>query len=104
MDPKTQINLSIVEVLQTMDDGGALGDLRERLSDVTRAVLGTNKPGSVTLTLKVEPMKNRVQVAITDSITAKVPTRDKDMKIFFTTEDGNLTRRDPSQLSLLENK
>lgn len=90
--------LSTIEVLQTMDDGGALEELREALLTVAKAVNERGGKGAVTLRLNFEK-RGKNQLEITDQVSFTVPKVAKDPKTFFATQDGQLTRQDVNQMS-----
>jgi hypothetical protein len=76
-------------------------ELSQALQDVTRKVIETGKKGSLTLVLNIalldkDPANGLV---ITDEIKTKLPEHDRPASMFFPTSDGNLSRRDPRQMS-----
>lgn len=100
---KPELNkLSVIEVLERMDDGGALEDLRDAIDEVTRAVTDAGKgaKGQVTLTLAIERV-NGHEVRVTDGIATKTPKITKEPSTFFVHPEGGLTRNNPKQLALL---
>ena len=88
--------MSTVEVLQTIDDGGALEELKDAIEDVTRAVKSRGGTGKVTLELTFTK-EGRSQVGVTDKIKVAKPAVKKDKTIFFTTTEGQLSRDDTRQ-------
>lgn len=78
---------------------GRLIDLATRdLADVTQAVVSTGKPGSVTITIKVEPNKGAEdQVILKGSSKKTEPREDIPTAVFFTDNSGGLFRIDPKQ-------
>lgn len=94
--------LSIVEVIQSLDGGGDVERLKEELEQVVRDVKARGGKGSVTLTMNVESFSD-VQVVIKAKITSKSPDTQPGPTIFFTTDEGHLTRKDPSQMPLFGN-
>ncbi|MDN5669911.1 MAG: hypothetical protein L0G87_16115 [Renibacterium salmoninarum] len=77
------------------------GELSDGLHDVIAAVESTGKPGTVTLTVKVEPDK---QIAgtfrISDSVKISAPKHDRPRRIYYKDRAGNLSRTDPNQKEL----
>lgn len=76
-------------------------ELSQALHDVTKKVIETGKKGSVTLTLTLglldkDPANGLI---VTDEIKTKLPEHDRPASMFFPTDDGNLSRRDPRQMS-----
>lgn len=91
--------LSTVEVLSTLDDGGALEEIREAITQVTKAVNERGGKGSVSLTLKFEKL-GRKQLTISDAVKAVVPPVVKDPTMFFCTDEGALSRQNTDQLTM----
>lgn len=88
------------DFLRDHAQGRTHDELSEVLKDVVKAVQLTHKPGSVTLTINVKPMKETHDaLVVTDKVIAKIPTADRKASVFFPTKDGNLVRDDPNQLS-----
>ena len=52
----------------------------------------------------IEPVSGTdgTQVVLTDTIQCVTPSPDRKSSLFFTTEDGGLTRRDPNQRDWVE--
>ena len=76
-------------------------ELSQALHDVTKKVIETGKKGSLTLTLSIgllgkDPSEGLV---ITDQIKTKIPEHDRPSSVFYPDKHGNLSRRDPNQLS-----
>ena len=96
-DPPTKL---FAAWLQEQREGLLHGELTEALAEVAAAVVDLNKPGSLNLTLKVQPAgKGQAAVFITDEVKAKQPV-DKPSMMFFADGRGNLSRRDPNQTAL----
>lgn len=96
--------LSFHEVIQTLDGGGTVEEIRDHLRKVTQAVHLNGGAGSVTIKLNVKRSgkKNERQLSVADSVTSTLPKVLKDDTIFFATDDGGLTRNNPDQLSLID--
>lgn len=75
-------------------------DLAEAMTEVVRAVQRTEKPGTITLKLKVTAEGD--MVAVHDSLTSSVPEK-RDPRLYWPDLDGHLSRMNPMQPSLLEN-
>lgn len=76
-------------------------ELSQALQDVTKKVIETGKKGSLTLTLSIgllgkDPSEGLV---ITDEIKTKIPEHDRPSSVFYPDRQGNLSRRDPNQMS-----
>lgn len=91
--------LSMTEFLMKVREGGAVEELRQAVEDCTRAVNVTGKPGKVTLTMEIKPNGNTA-VFVKDTIAAKLPEPNKEDTLFYVTDDGGLSRRNPSQLRM----
>lgn len=92
----------IVDTLREIRHGAMLEDASEELAKIVRRVAETGKPGSLTMKLVVRPTgRGSVRtLVIEDQLMTKIPQPDREVTIFFPTADGNLTRNDPSQMSL----
>lgn len=98
MQTKTQ-NLSIVEALMALNDGGAIEELATEVRSCVAAVTATGKKGSVTLTLNIAP-NGKDAVKIIDKVAVKLPKADGVETMFYVTDEAGLSRRDPRQPSL----
>ena len=75
-------------------------ELGEALHTLVARVKDTGKAGSVTLVIRVEPMKaDDRMVVVSDKIAIKIPEHDRPSAAWFIGIDGNLQRDDPHQLS-----
>ncbi len=91
--------LSTVEVLATIDGGGTLEELREAIQKVSIAVgqsKNKNAKGKITLELTFARL-GESQVAVNDKVKVALPPICKDDTLFFTTQDGGLSRNDTRQ-------
>ncbi len=87
--------------LREQSAGATHAELGEGLHDLIARVIDTGKPGTLQLTVKVEPLKKseRGVLLVTDEIKLKLPEHDRDGSMFYTTREGNLSRTDPRQLT-----
>ena len=83
-------------VLQQIARGSAHSELSTELQRLARAVIDTEKKGTITLVLTVAPTKGDA-LEVSTKITTKVP-QEPSASIFFADEIGNLTRSDPRQI------
>lgn len=87
-------------VLQQIQKGTAAARASEALADLVAAVITTGKPGTMTLTFKVEPTVRGGSadnaLNITAVIASKTP-KDDSTGTFYGTEEGGLSRSDPRQ-------
>ena len=99
-----QNRLHIVEVLRACRANGMLEDFGSKLEQTTKSVLDSPDPkavGIVTLTIKVNKFSGS-QVIISDAIKVVEPRQITEPTTFYVNEDGELSRKDPRQLSLLD--
>lgn len=95
----TNREMTLPEILATLDGGGTIREMREALEEVVNDCLATGNAGSVTLKLDVK-RTTAGQVMIHDSVKAALPKRKKDGNIFFRHPEGGLTRTNPEQFGL----
>lgn len=75
-------------------------ELSAALYDLVGRVRDTGKKGSLSLTVNVGPLKGDIDVLVVDDeIKLRLPEHDRKASLFYPDKDGNLTRRDPNQLS-----
>lgn len=87
-------------VLQEIAKGKAHTRLSEALAELVVAVTETEKKGTLTLTLTVEPMKGTTEtLTVSANCTLKLP-QEQQASVFFATDDGQLVRNDPRQMDL----
>lgn len=93
-----QRRMSVIDVLEKLDDGGALEDLREAIAQVNHALAQapTKSKGSVTLKINFSKI-SKSELHIVDEVTSKVPKKIKDPNVFYATPDGGLSRDNPDQ-------
>lgn len=90
------------DILKEINRGTVHGDLSRAIADVTAAVVDRGKPGTVTLTIKIEPVKDSdCALTVTGSVTAKKPAAPA-TSLFYGDETGLLTRQDPRQQPLFD--
>lgn len=81
-------------------DGVADADLTDALEELVAAVGRTRKKG--TLTLKLSVTAEGDMVAIAETVTTSIPT-ETDARLYWVGTDGQLSRNNPLQPSLLGN-
>ena len=86
--------------LQQQRNGGLHGELSDALAELVNAAQETQKPGTITLTVKVTPSKDGETVVVTDKLVSKLPEGDRGAAIFYVEGDGNLVRENPRQIKL----
>lgn len=88
----------ITDILRDIRRGAPVEEATMRLAEIVRAVDETGKPGSITITLTVKPAKHGgPEKTIQAEVKAKKPIADIAPAIFFSDEEGDLHRIDPTQ-------
>lgn len=93
--------LSTAEILMALNNGGAVGEIREALREGSRAVQQHGGKALVTLQFAITKNGDR-GVQIVDSVTKRLPRTESALTFFFTDDDGSLFREDPSQMKFDE--
>lgn len=90
------------QFLYAQREGAAHNELTIGLAQLARAVMDTDKSGTITLKIKISKMARKGrQLLIEDSVVVKAPEFDRDRSIFFLDEEvGGLSRKDPLQQEL----
>ncbi len=86
--------------MQEHRQGGLHSELSDQLAELVLATREQGKKGSLTLKLDVAPNADGMTVTIVDSITLKKPEATRQAGIWYSDEDGNLSRRNPMQQEL----
>lgn len=86
--------------VQEHRNGGLHGELSDLLAELVLAALEHEKKGSLTVKLDVAPNSDGLTVTITDTVTLKKPEANRGAGIWFSDENGNLSRRNPAQPEL----
>lgn len=91
---------SFVEVARQIDRGRKLTDLDRGIRDLVEAVKETGKKGKLTYTLEILPVPKTggEQVVLVDDVVVKPPKPEPKVALFFTTDEGRLSRNDPRQM------
>ncbi len=75
--------------------------LSTTLNELLAAVADTGKAGAMALVIKVKPVaKIDGQVLVTSDVTCKAPQAEPAARVYFLTDDFNLSRSDPHQPAL----
>lgn len=91
--------LNFLELIQSFRRGELLTEGDTKLSELIEAIRDTG--GSGTLSLKLNFKTNKAgQLECVPDLSIKKPTRALGTGIFFATDDGRLTRRDPNQMDI----
>jgi hypothetical protein len=86
-------------IIKEIGRGGLHADLSKALAELTAAVVEHGKGGTLTLTIKLDPVKDSTADALilAGTCTIKKPTQPA-TSLFYGDEDGLLTRNDPRQV------
>lgn len=92
--------------LINLENGGAAMAAGEQLQEVATAVVRHGKVGKLTLEISLTPKHIREGVVKTVevdySVKSKIPQANAGSTIFFTNEEGELSRQDPAQMQIEE--
>lgn len=89
------------DVLSEVNKGVVADDAAQKLAELVAAVRETGKPGSMTVTVKIEPFKgNEDIVKVSGQVALKAPKAEMPASIFYPDDSGNLSRNDPNTLPL----
>ena len=91
--------LNFLELIQSFRRGELLAEGDAKLSGLIEAVQRTGSGGDLAMKMKVKVNKAG-QLEIVPEITIKKPSRALGTGIYFATDEGRLTRRDPHQLDI----
>jgi len=95
-----------LEVLAQLKEGRLLDELSLELNRVVKGVrdCSQSKPGKVTLTLTIEPLKKHTHnaVSIRPQVVGKAPEDPPESTMMFFDDDGNLHVRNPRQRDAFE--
>lgn len=90
-----------IQTIGRLNKAGTISELDQQLSQAVLAVRLTGKVAKLTLELTIRPTSpDSETVMIEDSIKVKTASPPRKAAIFFTTEDGRLSRENPAQPDL----
>ena len=97
-----QGKMTFAQMLLELNGGDVERELSGKLTELVAAVKLVEKPGSMTLTLKVKPAtKGGAEVVfVTDEIKTRVPEFDRASTLFFIDDENQLRRQDPRQANI----
>lgn len=94
-------DLNFVGLLSSHRRGELVREADELLSEMIQALNDYGGSGELTMKLKVK--RNEAdQLEVNPSLTMKKPRRTLGMGIFYTTDEGKLSRRDPNQHDFID--
>ncbi len=97
MAPKHELNF--LEFLNSFRRGELLSEGDEKLNELMTAIQKTGTGGSMTLKLTFKVNKAG-QIEIQPDMTMKKPTRALGVGVYFVSDAGRLSRRDPNQMDI----
>lgn len=83
-----------------LNSGASNEELTETLRDAVKRTQATGKPSIITHKIAVGVAKGTSVITVADQISVKLPEFDRPSSVFFSDEDGNLTRENPNQPAL----
>lgn len=86
-------------VLLSHDKGRVHADASNRLTEAVEAVMETGKAATITLKVKVSPVKDLTAVKLDATCTAAIP-REPSKSIWYVDDANTLHRNDPRQMSM----
>lgn len=91
--------LNFLELIQSFRRGELLAEGDTKLNELIDAIQRTGASGDLTMKLKIKVNKAG-QLEIVPELTIKKPSRALGTGIYFATDEGRLTRRDPNQMDI----
>lgn len=95
--------LNFLEFLQSFRRGELLREANDQLEDLIRAVKDTGGKGDITIKLPFK-INDAGQLECVPRVDSKRPRRALGTGIYFATENGQLTRRDPDQADMFNDE
>jgi len=92
--------MTFFDTLKDIRDGAVLGEAQAAMRELVEAVLASNKPGKLQLTITVKPTskgQNDRTLLVTDDLKLITPRAERGTTVFFATDTAELSRRDPRQ-------
>jgi hypothetical protein len=86
------------ELMTLLDKGEVHAEASRALHDLVAAVADVGKPGTLTITVKLAPLKgSSEQLIVSAQVSAKAPKSEPSNAIFWVDKGGALVRNDPHQ-------
>ena len=90
-----------IQTLSRLNKGGSCEELDAHLARLTQQIRATGKAGSITIKLSIKPVNSDGEmVEISDKISIQEPDLPRRSSLFYTTEEGTLSRQNPNQAEL----
>lgn len=99
MARKDEINF--LEFMQTFRRGELIHEANDQLEELIKAVKDTGGKGEISIKLPFK-INEAGQIECNPVVSMKRPRRPMGTGIYFATEDGQLSRRDPDQEDFLD--
>lgn len=100
MSANQQVTSSRGDVFDTLAaiDRGSFGhDIQDAMRNVVQECVGTQKKGSVTITIDIDPDSKTDTLRVSGKVKVSLPQKPKKASIFFPQPDGTLMRMNPRQ-------
>lgn len=95
MEPRSFSNF-----LMELQNGDVNDEISQALNDIVQGVDATDKPGSLTLKIKISPNKKSSMVFVDAEVKVNVPSVGRPSSMFYIDPlNRNLVRNDPKQMS-----
>lgn len=89
------------ELITLLDRGTVHAEASRVLHDLTAAVADTGKAGTLTITVRLSPLKGSTdQMVVAAQVSSKLPKSEPAAAIFWRDRAGSLVRTDPNQPEL----
>lgn len=93
--------MSLTDILLTLNDGDSVAEIQEAIRLVACAVSATGNAGKVTIELAFSQNgKSANQLMVKDTVKKTMPLQPKPNTLFFLDDEGNLSRKNPNQLTM----
>lgn len=100
----------IVSTLVVLDRGRFVIEVGREFQELIDSIIETNKPGTISIKLKVAPSGWKKgtgrpnQFDFQPEVSIAKPRNEAGKTIFFVTDDNKLTRDDPDQIDMFEER
>lgn len=98
MDQTTPSN-SFIKTLTELRKGQSASELSEALTELVAACKRVGRKGEMTLKIRLTPSSDGETILIQDDFTVKTPKMERKHTTFFSTEDNQLRRDNPKQIT-----
>lgn len=98
-NPHAPENMFLTTIGQ-LEAGDLARDASEKMASLVKSVSAEQKKGELTLKFTFKPRGKNGQIEVSGEIVSKEPQPERGVTMFFSTEHGQLVRKDPKQLKL----